>query len=151
MTKPESKITAATTTHHTNSEILDVKAIRKRLGLSQRKLALLLGKTIYTVRMWENGAREPERDMRALLIDMVVKTIQRDLAASWMSPSSDQDIRDYARAIIGSHGDQSGTYAAAMARWMRANRNTRGATVWFRIGEAVEAMQQQDPGTKQAC
>jgi len=38
---------------------MDIKALRKQLGLSQDKLAALLGVAPYTVRRWESGKSRP--------------------------------------------------------------------------------------------
>jgi len=38
---------------------MDIKSLRKQLGLSQDKLAALLGVAPYTVRRWESGKSRP--------------------------------------------------------------------------------------------
>ena len=38
---------------------MNVKELRQRLGLSQDKLAALLGVAPYTVRRWESGKSQP--------------------------------------------------------------------------------------------
>jgi len=38
---------------------MNVKELRKQLGLSQDKLAALLGVAPYTVRRWESGKSQP--------------------------------------------------------------------------------------------
>ncbi len=38
---------------------VDVKELRKQLGISQDKLAALLGVAPYTVRRWESGRNKP--------------------------------------------------------------------------------------------
>ncbi len=48
-------------------EQVDVKAVRRRIGLSQEKFAACFGFTLASVRNWEQGRREPERAARALL------------------------------------------------------------------------------------
>jgi putative transcriptional regulator len=45
----------------------DVPAIRRRLGLTQEKFALLLGISVATLRNWEQGRRKPEGPARVLL------------------------------------------------------------------------------------
>ena len=45
----------------------DVKAIRKRMGLSQREFALLLGVSVDTVQNWEQNRRKPRGAARLLL------------------------------------------------------------------------------------
>jgi transcriptional regulator with XRE-family HTH domain len=44
-----------------DNERLDVKAIRDRLGLSQRELAELIGVNHGTINGWESGRRDPNR------------------------------------------------------------------------------------------
>lgn len=44
-----------------------VKALRRRLGLSQSKFAALLTVDIGTLQNWEQGRREPQGPARALL------------------------------------------------------------------------------------
>ena len=46
---------------------VDIKSIRKRLGLSQSKFALLIGVSVNTLQNWEQGRREPAGPARALL------------------------------------------------------------------------------------
>lgn len=48
-------------------ELPDIKAIRKRLHLSQSEFALMIGVSKYTLQNWEQGRREPEGPARALL------------------------------------------------------------------------------------
>ncbi len=48
-------------------ERVDVKAVRKRIGLSQENFAARFGFTLDSVRNWEQGRREPEQAARALL------------------------------------------------------------------------------------
>ena len=38
---------------------MDIRELRKQLGLSQDKLAALLGVAPYTVRRWESGKSKP--------------------------------------------------------------------------------------------
>jgi putative transcriptional regulator len=54
-------------------ETVDVRAIRKDLGLSQREFAMQFGFTAEAVRNWEQGRRRPEGPARILL-----KVIQND-------------------------------------------------------------------------
>ena len=46
----------------------DVKAIRQRLGLSQRNFAMLLGVSTDTVQNWEQNRRKPRGAARLLLL-----------------------------------------------------------------------------------
>jgi putative transcriptional regulator len=48
-------------------ELPDVKAIRKKYGLSQSKFAEMLGISLGTLRNWEQGRRKPEGPARILL------------------------------------------------------------------------------------
>lgn len=45
----------------------EVKAIRKRIGVSQEKFALLLGVSKRTLENWEQGRRHPTGPARSLL------------------------------------------------------------------------------------
>lgn len=45
----------------------DVKAVRKRLGVSQPQFALMIGVSVATLRNWEQGRRQPDGPARALL------------------------------------------------------------------------------------
>jgi putative transcriptional regulator len=47
--------------------VVDVKAARTKLGLSQGKFALLLGVPVPTLRKWEQGQRHPTGAARTLL------------------------------------------------------------------------------------
>jgi putative transcriptional regulator len=46
---------------------VNVKKIRKRLGLSQESFAATYGFALAAVRDWEQGRRQPERSARILL------------------------------------------------------------------------------------
>jgi len=46
---------------------LDIKTIRKRLGLSQGDFALLIRVPVATLRNWEQGRTQPDGPARALL------------------------------------------------------------------------------------
>src|SRR5215218_2616864 len=48
-------------------ETVDVKRIRKGLGLSQEAFAATYGFALSAVRDWEQGRRQPERSARILL------------------------------------------------------------------------------------
>ena len=53
-----------------------VKAIRKKLGMSQRQFAMTFGFAERTLKSWESGARRPENCARVLL-----KVIEKNPAA----------------------------------------------------------------------
>ncbi len=63
-------------------EQVDVKAVRKRLGLSQTAFAARFGVSIGTLRDWEQKRRRPEGPARVLLtvIDREPKAVERALA-----------------------------------------------------------------------
>ena len=54
-------------------EAVDVKAIRRRLGLSQAQFAAAFGLELDAIRNWEQGRRRPEGAARAYL-----KVIERE-------------------------------------------------------------------------
>jgi putative transcriptional regulator len=47
--------------------VIDVRALRERLDLSQRAFARAFGFSLSTVRNWEQGVRRPEKAARILL------------------------------------------------------------------------------------
>lgn len=61
---------------------VDVRAIRKRLGLSQRAFAETFGFRLDAIQNWEQGRRRPERPARLLLrvIDREPEAVRRALA-----------------------------------------------------------------------
>ncbi len=67
---------------------VDVRAIRKRLHLTQRAFAETFGFSLSTVRNWEQGSRRPEKAARILLAvidrhpDLVRKTLDELGAAA---------------------------------------------------------------------
>jgi putative transcriptional regulator len=65
-------------------EKVDVKALRKRLGLKQDEFAVRYGFTIGRVRDWEQGRTAPGASDRVLLtvIDREPEAVQRALSAS---------------------------------------------------------------------
>lgn len=46
---------------------VDVKAIREGMGLSQARFASAFGLSLYTLRNWEQGRRQPDPAARAYL------------------------------------------------------------------------------------
>jgi putative transcriptional regulator len=46
---------------------VDVKAIRRRMGMTQREFAIRFGFSLETLKNWERGHRRPEGAARALL------------------------------------------------------------------------------------
>jgi putative transcriptional regulator len=63
-------------------EQVDVKAIREQMGLSQSAFANRFGLSIYTLRNWEQGKRQPDPAARAYLkvIEKVPEVVSRVLA-----------------------------------------------------------------------
>ena len=49
-------------------DTVDVKAIRKRLGLTQAAFAQRYGFALSSIRNWEQGRRQPEGPARVLLL-----------------------------------------------------------------------------------
>lgn len=62
---------------------IDVKSVRKRLGLSQAEFSARFGIPPGTLRDWEQGRRSPEGPARVLLkvIENDPKAVERALAA----------------------------------------------------------------------
>lgn len=60
---------------------VDVRAIRNKLGMTQREFAARFGFSINTLRHWEQGKRQPEGPTRAylLVIDRAPDAVQRAL------------------------------------------------------------------------
>ena len=65
-------------------EMVDVKAIRAKLGMTQEEFAGQFGFNLNTVRHWEQGVRQPEGPARTylLVIDRAPKAVQRALKAA---------------------------------------------------------------------
>jgi len=63
-------------------EVLDVKAIRSRFGLTQAAFATRFGFDLRAVENWEQGRRQPERPARAFLrvIEREPEAVLRALA-----------------------------------------------------------------------
>jgi len=51
----------------TDFEPANVKAVRAKLGVSQREFALMIGVSVATLQNWEQGRRTPEGPALALL------------------------------------------------------------------------------------
>ena len=66
-----------------NPPVPDVKAIRRRLGLSQAQFAARFGFSVRTVQQWEQGRAIPDRPARILLkvIERAPETVERVLSA----------------------------------------------------------------------
>lgn len=60
----------------------EIKSIREELGITQEKLAYLLGASFSTVNRWENGVQTPSRlyikEMRELLKNHGLKVRKRE-------------------------------------------------------------------------
>ena len=55
-------------THHIKAPAkVDVKAIRKKLGMTQKRFSETFGFPLRTVASWESGERRPEKPARILL------------------------------------------------------------------------------------
>lgn len=63
-------------------ESIDVQAVRRKLGLSQREFALRFGFSLATIRNWEQGHRAPDGPARVLLtiIDKQPDAVEKALA-----------------------------------------------------------------------
>lgn len=63
-------------------DMIDVKAVRNKLGLTQAQFALQFGFKLDTVRNWEQAKRVPEASARALLkiIENEPEAVTRALA-----------------------------------------------------------------------
>lgn len=61
--------------------VVDVRAVRERLGLSQSEFAEAFGVSVATVRNWEQGRRIPRGPARVLLnvIEQEPEAVQRVL------------------------------------------------------------------------
>ncbi len=67
-----------------NPPIPDIKAIRRRLGLSQAQFANRFGLSVRTVQQWEQGRAIPDRPARNLLkvIESAPEIVARALSAT---------------------------------------------------------------------
>ncbi len=63
----------------------EVRALRKRLGLTQEQFAVGFGVNIWTLRDWENHRREPDGPAQTLLkvIDRDPEAVRLAVAAGW--------------------------------------------------------------------
>ena len=69
------------TAHEVEVPMVDVRAVRERLGLSQVEFAKKFGVSVATLRNWEQGRRFPRGPARVLLmiIDLEPDAVQRAL------------------------------------------------------------------------
>lgn len=60
---------------------IDVKSIREKMALTQTQFAARFGFSVYTLRHWEQGTRQPEGPTRAYLtvIAKTPKAVERAL------------------------------------------------------------------------
>lgn len=67
-----------------NPPVPNIKAIRRRLGLSQAGFAARFGFSVRTVQQWEQGRAIPDRPARILLkvIECAPETVERVVSAS---------------------------------------------------------------------
>ncbi len=65
-------------------EHVDVKATRKKLGMTQAEFAQSFGFSVGTIRNWERGSRQPEGPARAYLtvIDRDPDAVRRALLSA---------------------------------------------------------------------
>ena len=64
--------------------VINVRAIRTKLGMTQEEFAGRFGFSVNTLRHWEQGKRQPEGPTRAylLVIDRAPKAVQKALRAA---------------------------------------------------------------------
>jgi putative transcriptional regulator len=64
--------------------VVNVRAIRRKLGMTQEEFAGRFGFSVNTLRHWEQGKRQPEGPTRAYLmvIDRAPKAVQKALRAA---------------------------------------------------------------------
>jgi putative transcriptional regulator len=64
--------------------VIDVRAIRTKLGMTQEEFAGRFGFSVNTLRHWEQGKRQPEGATRAylLVIDRAPRAVQKALHAA---------------------------------------------------------------------
>jgi putative transcriptional regulator len=64
--------------------VIDVRAIRTKLGVTQEEFAGQFGFSVNTLRHWEQGKRQPEGPTRAylLVIERAPKAVQKALHAA---------------------------------------------------------------------
>jgi putative transcriptional regulator len=64
--------------------LVDVRAIRTKLGMTQEEFAGRFGFSVNTLRHWQQGKRQPEGPTRAylLVIDRAPKAVQKALQAA---------------------------------------------------------------------
>jgi putative transcriptional regulator len=73
--------------------VVDVRALRRRLGMSQERFARSFHLSVGTVRDWEQGRSVPDRPARVLLKliernpEIVLKTLQASLASPALEES----------------------------------------------------------------
>lgn len=69
------------TAHRVRVPAVDVRAVRRKLGMSQDRFARSFGVSAATVRNWEQGRRRPEGPARVLLaiIDREPNAVRRML------------------------------------------------------------------------
>jgi len=72
-------------------EVVDVAAIRRRLGFTQEVFAVRFGFSIKNIRNWEQGSRQPEGPARAYLtvIDRDPKAVEAALRQPAMAMAGD--------------------------------------------------------------
>ncbi|MBV9523737.1 MAG: helix-turn-helix domain-containing protein [Alphaproteobacteria bacterium] len=70
--------------HRVPVVVPDVRALRKRLGLSQAAFAARFGLSLTNIRNWEQGIRRPEGAARVLLtvIERDPEAVERALSAA---------------------------------------------------------------------
>jgi putative transcriptional regulator len=80
-------------------ETVDVKAVRRKIGMTQRQFASAFGFGYDAVRDWEMRRRRPERTARVLLavIDHEPEAVTRALAAQGVKPRRPEQTRRSAR------------------------------------------------------
>ena len=63
-------------------ETIDVKAIREKMGLSQSSFANKFGLSVYTLRNWEQGKRQPDPAVRAYLLEASGESVSGESVSS---------------------------------------------------------------------
>ena len=78
-------------------EQVDVRVIRQRLRMSQRKFAETFGFSIHSIRNWEQGKRQPEGSARVLLTVIAKAVLANGCHAGQATPPHRQPAKAAAR------------------------------------------------------
>lgn len=101
----------------------DIRVLRYRLGVSQKKLAEMLDVTAASVNHWENGKNRPQSENRQKITDLLEKTEKENHNIDKPSPEKVKSLRKKEGVTQREMGDKIGVTGSTVSNWETGRAN----------------------------